>query len=34
VWPVGPNFMTPAEMKQFEQHQIEEKQKMWEHSPQ
>ncbi len=34
VWPVGPNFMTPAEMKQFEQHQIDEKQKMWEHPPQ
>jgi hydroxyacylglutathione hydrolase len=34
VWPVGPNFMSAAEMKQFEEHQAEEKQKMWDHSSQ
>jgi hydroxyacylglutathione hydrolase len=34
VWPVGPDFMSPAEMKQFEQHQADEKQKMWDHSSQ
>ena len=34
VWPVGPDFMTPDEMKRFEQHQKEEKEKMWDHSTQ
>src|SRR3984957_1104779 len=34
VWPVGPDFMTPEEMKRFEQHQKEEKEKMWDHGPQ
>jgi hypothetical protein len=32
VWPVGPDFMSPDEMKKFEQHKNEEKQKMWDHS--
>ncbi|HET6181830.1 MAG TPA: MBL fold metallo-hydrolase [Candidatus Sulfotelmatobacter sp.] len=32
VWPVGTDFMPPEAMKQFEKHQAEEKQKMWDHS--
>ena len=34
VWPVGADFMPPEAMKQFEKHQTEEKQKMWDHSQQ
>jgi hydroxyacylglutathione hydrolase len=34
VWPVGPNFMSPAEKAQFKIHEKEEKDKMWNHAPQ
>jgi len=34
VWPVGPKFMNAAEKAQFEQHEKEEKEKMWNHLPQ
>ncbi len=33
VWPVGPDFMSPDEKAQFEKHQKEEKEKMWDNSP-
>jgi hydroxyacylglutathione hydrolase len=34
VWPVGADFMPQEAMKQFEKHQAEERQKMWDHSQQ
>ncbi len=34
VWPVGPEFMTPPEKARYEKHSKEEKEKMWDHSPQ
>jgi glyoxylase-like metal-dependent hydrolase (beta-lactamase superfamily II) len=34
VWPVAAEFMSPEAQRQFEQHQKEEKAKMWDHSQQ
>jgi hydroxyacylglutathione hydrolase len=34
VWPVGPEFMSAGEKTNFEQHEKDEKEKMWDHSPQ
>jgi hypothetical protein len=34
VWPVGSEFMSATEKATFEQHKKDEKQKMWNRSPQ
>jgi hydroxyacylglutathione hydrolase len=34
VWPVGPEFMSPAEKANFVRHETEEKEKMWGRFPQ
>jgi hydroxyacylglutathione hydrolase len=34
IWPVGPEFMTAPDKVRFEKHSKEEKEKMWDHSPQ
>jgi len=33
VWPVGPEFMNPAEREQFKKHEKEEKERMWNRVP-
>jgi glyoxylase-like metal-dependent hydrolase (beta-lactamase superfamily II) len=33
VWPVGPQFMDPAEKAKFKTHEKEEKEQMWNHLP-
>lgn len=34
IWPVGPEFRNAADKVQFEKHQKEEKERMWNHAPQ
>ena len=34
IWPVGAEFMTVSDKERFEKHSKEEKEKMWDHSPQ